>query len=149
MEDLAHHGDGEIYVDSTRQIGVGMGVTDVKETMQEYEDQVAMMGKLSDADQQNVHILLEQAAYELRQHKPEKAMSYIMKGLRKDCRNIELLELKGRCYVDMNNHREALASADEILVGQREKDNATAHAVKASALYNLGDFEHSLLSFHR
>ena len=70
-------------------------------------------------------------------------------GLKKDKTCIELLELKGKCYIDMNRYREALAAADEILIVLREKDNATALGVKASALYNMGDFEHALMSFHR
>ena len=126
-----------------------MGATDVKETMMDYEDQMAMVGKLSGVDLQNLHILVEQASYELRQHKPEQALTYLMTGLRRDKSCIEMLELKGKCYIEMNRYREALASADEILIGQKEKNNSTALAVKASALYNLGDFEHALLSFHR
>ena len=61
-----------------------MGISDVKDTMMDYEDQLAMVGKLSGSELLNLHILIEQAAYELRQHKPETALSYIKSGLRKD-----------------------------------------------------------------
>ena len=44
---------------------------------------------------------------------------------------------------------EALEAADEIIVTLREKDNSEALAVKAEALYNMGNFEHALLCFHR
>ena len=153
---LAEKGGGEIYVDTARQIAVGMGVADVKETMQEYEDQLAMVGKLSENDLLNIHILMEQASNDLRQRKPETALVYLQKGLKKDKACIELLELKGKCFINMNRYREALAAADEILINphnlnwaKRGKDNSTALAVKAYALYNLGDFEHALLAFHR
>ena len=126
-----------------------MGAKDVKDTMADLEDQMLMVGKLNPTEMQNLHILYEQAAYELRQHKPEQALTYLKAGLRKDRTCIVMLELKGKCYIDMNRYREALEAADEILIGQREKTNSTALAVKASALYNLGDFEHALMSFHR
>jgi tetratricopeptide (TPR) repeat protein len=146
---MANKGHGECYVDKSRGIAMSSGAMDVKETMAEYEDQIAMTGKLSGGDLLNLHILIEQAAYELRQHKPEQALSYLKAGLRKDKACIEMLELKGKCYIDMNLYREALDAADEILIGLRENTNSTALAVKASALYNLGDFEHALMSFHR
>ena len=136
-------------MDSSRGIAVGMGATDVKETMADYEDQLALVGKLSGSDLLNLHILIEQAAYELRQHKPEQALSYLKTGLRRDRTCIEMLELKGKCYIEMNRYREALESADEILIGLREKTNSTALAVKGYAMYNMGDFEHALMSFHR
>ena len=149
LESIAQSGTGDMYVDSARSIAVGIGVSDVKETMQDYEDQIAMAGRLTDADVLSLHILMEQASHELRQRKPEQALTYLMKGLKKDKTCIELLELKGKCYIDMNRYREALAAADEILIVLREKDNATALGVKASALYNMGDFEHALLAFYR
>ena len=126
-----------------------MGVSDVKDTMMDYEDQIAMVGKLSGAELLNLHVLVEQAAYEFRQHKPEVALNYIKSGLRKDRSCILLLELKGKCFIELNQYREAIEAADEILVGQRATSNSTALAVKASALYNMGDFEHALMSFHR
>ena len=152
IDAIAEKGMGkamEFYVDKSRGIATGMGVKDVKETMMDYEDQMAMCGKLSGDEILNLHILVEQAAHELRQHKPDKALTYLQMGLRKDKSCVEMLELKGKCYIEMNCYREALEAADAILVGQRESSNSTALAVKASALYNLGDFEHALMSFHR
>ena len=133
-----------------------MGVTDVKETLQDYEDELAVVGKLTVTDELNIHILMEQASYELRQRKPEKALTYLKKGLKRNNQSLELLELKGKCYIALNRYRDALAAADEILISPHNlnwsksgKENPTALAVKAYALYNLGDFEHALLSFHR
>ena len=45
-------------------------------------------------------------------------------------------------------NREALNMADEILIGQKEKDNPKALCVKAEAMYGLGSFEHALMCFH-
>ena len=156
LEVIAKKGTGEYYVDTARQIAVGMGVTDVKDTLQDYEDELAIQGKLSATDEQNIHILMEQASYELRQRKPEIALTYLKKGLKRNKQSIELLELKGKCYIAMNRYREALEAADEILKtnyslnwSKSGRENSNALAVKAYALYNLGDFEHALLSFHR
>ena len=156
IEEIAKKGAGEYYVDTARQIAVGMGVTDVKDTLQDFEDQITNMNRMTPADEQNLHILIEQAAYELRQYKPEKALKFISAGLKKNHQCLELLELKGKCYIAMNRYREALESADEILINPynlnwsgTDNVNSTALSVKAYALYNLGDFEHALLSFHR
>ena len=45
--------------------------------------------------------------------------------------------------------RKALQSADNILITLRYPDNAKALTVKGEALYNMGDFEHALVCFHR
>ena len=156
IEEIAKKGAGEYYVDTARQIAVGMGVTDVKDTLQDFEDQITNMNRMTPADEQNLHILIEQAAYELRQYKPEKSLKFINAGLKKNHQCLELLELKGKCYIAMNRYREALEAADEILINPynlnwsgTDNVNSTALSVKAYALYNLGDFEHALLSFHR
>ena len=44
--------------------------------------------------------------------------------------------------------RDALETADKILIDMKEKFNSKALCVKAEAMYNLGNFEHSLLCFH-
>ena len=45
--------------------------------------------------------------------------------------------------------REALDDVDMILNELRENTNAKALTVKGDALYNLGNFEHALLNYHR
>ena len=65
-------------------------------------------------------------------------------------------ELKGKCFIAMNRYRDALEAADAILKNPynlnwsgTKNENSTALSTKAFALYNLGDFEHALLAFHR
>ena len=84
IQEIAQKGSGEHYIDSARQIAVGMGVTDVKDTLAEFEDQITQLSRLTPTDELNIHILVEQAAYELRQHKPEKALTFVLAGLRKN-----------------------------------------------------------------
>ena len=156
IQEIAQKGSGEHYIDSARQIAVGMGVTDVKDTLAEFEDQITQLSRLTPTDELNIHILVEQAAYELRQHKPEEALKFVYAGLRKNINCLPMQELKGKCFIAMNRYRDALEAADAILKNpynlnwsKSGNENSTALTVKAFALYNLGDFEHALLAFHR
>ena len=45
--------------------------------------------------------------------------------------------------------RKALEAADNILITLRYPANPKALTVKGEALYNMGDFEHALVCFHR
>ena len=49
----------------------------------------------------------------------------------------------------MHSFRKALDAADNILITLRYPSNPKALTVKGEALYNMGDFEHALVSFHR
>ena len=45
--------------------------------------------------------------------------------------------------------RKALKAADNILIQLRYPSNPKALTVKGEALYNMGDFEHALVCFHK
>ena len=45
--------------------------------------------------------------------------------------------------------RKALEAANDILIKLRYPANSKALTVKGEALYNMGDFEHALVCFHR
>ena len=45
--------------------------------------------------------------------------------------------------------REALSDVDMILNELKDPKNSRALAIRGDALYNLGNFEHSLLNYHR
>ena len=45
--------------------------------------------------------------------------------------------------------RKALKAADNILIQLRFPSNPKALTVKGEALYNMGDFEHALVCFHK
>ena len=48
-----------------------------------------------------------------------------------------------------NRYQEASDAADMILYELREYHNPKALAVKAEAMYNMGNFEHALVNFYR
>ena len=45
--------------------------------------------------------------------------------------------------------RDAMDDADKILNTLKDSTNPKALTVKGDALYNLGNFEHALLNYHR
>ena len=58
-----------------------------------------------------------------------------------------VLMAAGRCHARMGNWEAALGSAELVL--KKEAKNPGAVLIKAEALFNLCDFEHSLLHFCR
>ena len=46
-------------------------------------------------------------------------------------------------------YSKALRDADRILITLEDPSNAKALLIKGDAQYNLGDFEHSLISYYR
>ena len=125
------------------------GAEDLKGQVEKYKDEMTTTGKLSEQDILTIHILLEQAKHDLRNNKPNEALTYVEKGLRLDNTLLEILELKCQCYLQQTRYQDALNAADYIVVGLREYDNPKALAVKADALYNMGNFEHALVNFHK
>jgi hypothetical protein len=42
-----------------------------------------------------------------------------------------------------------MEDADKILIDLKDPNNGKALTVKGDALYNMGNFEHALLNYHR
>ena len=121
----------------------------MKGQVEKYKDEMTTTGKLSEQDILMIHILMEQSMHDLRNHRPVQAMTYVDKALKMDQSLIEVLELKCQCYMSMNRYQDALDAADKILIELREGHNSKALAVKADAMYNMGDFEHALMNFYK
>ena len=147
-QSMSSKGAGEYYVDSDRRIAVGAGAEDLKGQVEKYKDEMTTTGKLNEQDLLTIHILMEQGKHDLRSNKPTQALTYVEKALRLDGSLVDVLELKCQCFLGMNRYQEALEAADLILYEMREDHNAKALAVKADALYNMGNFEHALVNLH-
>ena len=52
-------------------------------------------------------------------------------------------------FVFYSTYSKALRDADRILITLEDPSNAKALLIKGDAQYNLGDFEHSLISYYR
>ena len=121
----------------------------MKGQVEKYKDELTTTGRLSDNDILLIHVMMEQCKHDLRNNKPVQAMTYVEKALKLDPSLVDVLELKCQCYLSMNRYKEALVAANRILIELREYDNSKALAVKADALYNMGDFEHALVNFYK
>ena len=53
----------------------------------------------------DTNVLIEQAEHELKWEDPEKALSYLEKGMMIRPENIDLLVLKSRCLVDLSRFK--------------------------------------------
>ena len=56
-------------------------------------------------DEMDCSVLIEQAEHELKWGDPEKALSYLEKGMLIRPENIDLLVLKSRCLVDLSRFK--------------------------------------------
>ena len=56
-------------------------------------------------DEMDTNVLIEQAEHELKWGDPEKALSYLEKGILIRPENIDLLVLKSRCLVDLSRFK--------------------------------------------
>ena len=66
-------------------------------------------GKLEDRtekmDEMDMYVLLEQAEHEMKWGDPDKALSYLEKGIAIRPESIDCLVLKSRCLVDLNRFK--------------------------------------------
>lgn len=143
-------GDRVDYVDSTKNITCSLGIKDVKTSLR----RARMPAKkdaggtiLLDEEGNQLATFMEQAKYELGRGNAALAKVYLDKAVCMDPAELLVLIERGKCLVKMGQPRNALLDVDPVL-----KDNpyhAMALLVKADALYQLSDFEHSLVYYHR
>lgn len=98
---------------------------------------------------QDVHIVLEQAEYELRLGDPEKALSFVQKGTSSHPDNTPCLIMESRCLLLCNRYREALEATNTLIKRHDCATDAEVRMVKADALYYQGSFEHALVNYFK
>ena len=136
----------ENYVDKNRAIGVATG-DDLKGHIMKHRGK--LMDKNAIFNEFDINVLIEQAIHEMRYGDAQKALSYLEKGIYIRPDNLDCLILKSTCLVNLNRFKEALEDADQIIKEPEERYNSRALIVKGDALYNLGNFEHALVNYHR
>ena len=75
--------------------------------------------------------------------------SYLFRAVIIHPDDISVRVLRGRSRVRCGQYEEALEDAAFVLINLQDPENPGALIVQANALYAMGDFEHSLVSFHR
>ncbi|XP_040572405.1 outer dynein arm-docking complex subunit 4 isoform X2 [Lepeophtheirus salmonis] len=137
-----------IYVDKDRAISVAGGAEDLKGDILKHRGNLIKSNRSVECEAAELQIILDQAHHEIRRGDPWKAMSYLERAFQTRNDDVECLHLKGQCLVALNRHQEALDTMDLVLLKERT-NHSRAFGIKGDALYNLGQFEHALLNYHR
>ncbi|KAK6632076.1 hypothetical protein RUM44_007106 [Polyplax serrata] len=138
--------DEEIYTDKDRAAAVNMGTSDIKQSLK-------MKKKLDKnfdcqiPDEGDPATLLALGSNELRSGDLKIALNFINKALELNPDDKNGLVARSKCYLSLGDPQLALKDAETALLG--DKTFVRAIYQKAEALYHLGDFEHSLMYYHR
>ncbi|XP_034244945.1 tetratricopeptide repeat protein 25 [Thrips palmi] len=136
----------EVYTDKDRAAAVQMGHRDIKQSlrMKRHQERVHALQLPEEADGST---LLALGQYELRQGNIDIAIAFVNKALQLCPEDKTALVARSKCYLLLGQPRLALQDAETAL----EPDRNFVRAIfqKAEALYHMGDFEHSLMYYHR
>ncbi|KAE8738124.1 hypothetical protein FOCC_FOCC016405 [Frankliniella occidentalis] len=136
----------EVYTDKDRAAAVQMGHRDIKQSlrMKRHQERVHALQLPEEADGST---LLALGQYELRQGNTDIAIAFVNKALQLCPEDKTALVARSKCYLLLGQPRLALQDAENALGPDRS--NVRAIFQKAEALYHMGDFEHSLMYYHR
>ena len=95
----------ENYIDKDRAIVVNTGQGDLKGSILKHRGKIHNEHRSAMMDEMDINILIEQAEHEMKFGDPEKALSYLEKGILIRPENIDCLVLKSRCLVDLNRFK--------------------------------------------
>ncbi|KAJ1521116.1 hypothetical protein ONE63_002818 [Megalurothrips usitatus] len=136
----------EVYTDKDRAAAVQMGHRDIKQSlrMKRHQERVHALQLPEEADGST---LIALGQYELRQGNTDIAIAFVNKALQLCPEDKTALVARSKCYLLLGQPRLALQDAETAL----EPDRNFVRAIfqKAEALYHMGDFEHSLMYYHR
>lgn len=133
-------------MDSNRLAAVSLApdIADLKSEIQRVGVQVenvVVPGRPNDV------VFLKQAEHFVRAGQYKAALEYIERSLEYNPENIAAMSLMSKCQLLLHNWPLASRAADMVLI--RNKKSVKAILVKAEALFNVCQFEHSLVHFFR
>ncbi|XP_069669092.1 outer dynein arm-docking complex subunit 4 isoform X2 [Periplaneta americana] len=136
----------ECYTDKDRAAAVNMGSHDIKQSlkMKRRQDRTKALQIPEEAEPGT---LLALGSREMRSGDVSIAINFVHKALELNPKDKNALVARSKCYLLLGEPQLALKDAETALHG----DKNFIHAIyqKAESLYNLGDFEHSLMYYHR
>ncbi|KAI5742616.1 tetratricopeptide repeat protein 25 [Diaphorina citri] len=136
----------EVYTDKDRAAAVNMGTRDIKHSLKlkRRQDRTLALQMPEEADPST---LLALGCHELRNGDVNVAINFVKKALELNPTDKNALVARSKCYLLLGESQKALEDAETAL----ENDKGFIRAIfqKAEALYHLGDFEHSLMYYHR
>ena len=133
-----------VYVDSSRNISVNLGEDDLKQDMEEQ----GICTVTDDPVGPSAMMLHKEAMHHLTKKKIMEATTCVEKALDLlEGPDFQILTTQAEIELKRGNYPAALKTSGAILVN--EKSNLRAIFVRAEALFNLCDFEHALVLYHR
>ena len=131
------------YVDSSRNVSVVLGAEDlvadlIEQGYSKSEDNSGVTSKTFHTE----------ARFQIKLGKLERAMETLgMAEQMAESLDFDVLMTKAEALLSMGEYRAALRTAETILC--TKKQSLTAMRVKADSLFNLCDFEHALVMYHK
>ncbi|KAF7989998.1 hypothetical protein HCN44_008672 [Aphidius gifuensis] len=139
----------EVYTDKDRAAAVNMGSRDIIQSLKikRRQDRNKMMQIPEEADPSS---MLALGAREMRSGDLNIAINCINKALELSPNDKTALLSRSKCYLLLGEPQKALEDAESVLTEKvKDPNNPKAIYYKAEALYHLGDFELSLVYYHR
>ncbi|XP_021706817.1 tetratricopeptide repeat protein 25 isoform X1 [Aedes aegypti] len=136
----------EVYTDKDRAAAVSIGNFDIKQNLlnkrrQERHEQLQL------PEEADPGAILALGMREIKNRNLDNAVHFISKALEMNTNDQSALVARSKCYLQLGEPAKALQDAETALL--LDKTNIRAIYQKAEALYYLGQFEHSLMFFHR
>ncbi|XP_055534953.1 outer dynein arm-docking complex subunit 4 [Wyeomyia smithii] len=136
----------EVYTDKDRAAAVSIGNYDIKQNLlnkrrQERTDALQL------PEQADPGAILALGMREIKNRNLDNAVHFLSKALEMNNNDQSALVARSKCYLQLGEPAKALQDAETALL--LDKSNIRAIYQKAEALYYLGQFEHSLMFFHR
>ncbi|XP_075213957.1 outer dynein arm-docking complex subunit 4 [Lycorma delicatula] len=136
----------ECYTDKDRAAAVNMGSRDIKQSLKLKRRQDRSRA-LMIPEEAEPGTLLALGSHELRTGDVRIAIGFVNKALELSPNDKNALVARSKCYLLLGEPHKALEDAETALSG--DKNFIRGIFQKAEALYHLGDFEHSLMYYHR
>ncbi|XP_058066808.1 outer dynein arm-docking complex subunit 4 [Anopheles bellator] len=136
----------EVYTDKDRAAAVSIGNFDIKQNLLNKRRQERNEA-LQLPEEADPGAILALGMREIKNRNLDNAVHFISKALEMNTNDQNALVARSRCFLQLGEPGKALQDAETALV--LDKNNIRAIYQKAEALYYLGQFEHSLMFFHR
>ncbi|XP_055676902.1 outer dynein arm-docking complex subunit 4 isoform X1 [Lutzomyia longipalpis] len=136
----------EVYCDKDRAAAVSIGSFDIKQSLNQKARQERNLN-LSLPEEAEPGALLALGMREAKNGNTDNAVQFITKALELNPQDQNALVARSKCYLLLGEPDKALQDSETALIA--DKNNIRAIYQKAESLYYLGQFEHSLMFFHR
>uniref|UniRef100_A0A1A9Z7P3 Outer dynein arm-docking complex subunit 4 n=1 Tax=Glossina pallidipes TaxID=7398 RepID=A0A1A9Z7P3_GLOPL len=136
----------DFYTDKDRAAAVSAGTYDIKQSLQIKQRQDRNEALLI-PEEADVNSIIALGLKEIKNANPENAIQCFSKALEFNNTDVNALVSRSKCYLLLGEAYKALQDAETAL--KEDKNNIRAIYQKAESLYYLGQFEQSLMYFHR